>query len=87
MKPERWNDPTKKIFPYQVGFTAPPHDFDAAPHDFLKIAPEGVGGHGRLIHAEDYGPPALSTCGQLSQARRGRALHVQPTPVPMWWAR
>ena len=54
MKPERWNDPTKKIFPYQVGFTAPPHDFDAAPHDFLKIAPEGVGAHGRLIHSEDY---------------------------------
>ena len=54
MKPERWNDPAKKIFPYQVGFTAPPHDFDAAPHDFLKIAPEGVGAHGRLIHAEDY---------------------------------
>ncbi|MEM9629041.1 MAG: hypothetical protein AAGA21_22625 [Pseudomonadota bacterium] len=54
MKPERWNDPAKKIFPHQVGFTAPPHDFDAAPHDFLKIAPEGVGAHGRLIHAEDY---------------------------------
>lgn len=54
MKPERWNDPTKKIFPHQVGFTAPPHDFDAAPHDFLRIAPEGVGAHGRLIHAEDY---------------------------------
>ena len=41
-----------KIFPYQVGFTAPPHDFDAAPHD-LKIAPEGVA-HGRLIHVENY---------------------------------
>ncbi|MEM8838990.1 MAG: hypothetical protein AAGE89_12920 [Pseudomonadota bacterium] len=54
MKPERWNDPVKKIFPHQVGFTAPPHDFDAAPHDFLKIAPEGVGVHGRLLHAEDY---------------------------------
>ena len=54
MKPERWNDPAKKIFPCQVGFTAPPHDFDAAPHDFLKIAPEGVGVHGRLLHAEDY---------------------------------
>ncbi|MEM8775962.1 MAG: hypothetical protein AAGF53_13070 [Pseudomonadota bacterium] len=54
MKPLRWNDPAKKIFPHQVGFTAPPHDFDAAPHDFLKIAPEGVGAHGRLIHAENY---------------------------------
>ncbi|MEL7013903.1 MAG: hypothetical protein AAFO72_11555 [Pseudomonadota bacterium] len=54
MKPERWYDPSKKIFPHQVGFTAPPHDFDAAPHDFLKIAPEGVGAHGRLIHVETY---------------------------------
>ncbi|SLN72084.1 hypothetical protein ROA7450_03983 [Roseovarius albus] len=54
MKPERWNDPTKKIIPHQVGFTAPPHDFDAAPHDFLRIAPEGVGAHGRLIHAGEY---------------------------------
>ena len=54
MKPERWNDPAKKIFPHQVGFTAPPHDFDAAPHDFLKIAPEGVGVHGRLLHTENY---------------------------------
>ncbi len=54
MKPERWNDPAKKLFPHQVGFTAPPHDFDAAPHDFLRIAPEGVGVHGRLIHVEDY---------------------------------
>lgn len=54
MKPERWNDPLKKIFPYQVGFTAPPHDFDAAPHDFLRMAPEGIGVHGRLIHVAEY---------------------------------
>lgn len=54
MKPERWNDPNKKIFPHQVGFTAPPHDFDAAPHDFLKIAADGVGAHGRLIHVAQY---------------------------------
>ncbi len=54
MKPERWNDPPKKIFPHQVDFTAPPHDFDPAPHDFLRIAPEGVAAYGRLIHAEDY---------------------------------
>jgi len=54
MKPDRWTDPAKKIFPHQVGFTAPPHDFDAAPHDFLRIAPGGVGVHGRLIHVEDY---------------------------------
>ncbi len=55
MKPERWFDPTKKIFPYQVGFTAPPHDFDAAPSDFLRIAPRSVGAHGRLLHLAEYG--------------------------------
>ena len=43
MKPERWKDPANKLFPYQVGFTAPPHDFDAAPTDFMRIAPETVG--------------------------------------------
>lgn len=54
IKPERWFDPAKKLFPHQVGFTSPPHDFDAAPHDFLKIAPEGVGVHGRLLHVTEY---------------------------------
>lgn len=54
IKPRRWSDPANKIFPHQVGFTAPPHDFDAAPHDFLRIAPEGVGVHGRLIHVPVY---------------------------------
>ncbi len=54
VKPERWKDPANKLFPYQVGFTAPPHDFDAAPADFLKIAPEGVGVHGRMLHVSGY---------------------------------
>ena len=53
-KPARWADPAKKLFPYQVGFTAPPHDFDAAPSDFLRIAPESVGAHGRMLHAPVY---------------------------------
>ncbi|MEM7293005.1 MAG: hypothetical protein AAF420_06355 [Pseudomonadota bacterium] len=53
-KPERWFDPQNKIFPYQVGFTSPPYDFDAAPTDFLEIAPKGVGVHGRMIHVPDY---------------------------------
>ncbi len=53
-KPERWADPANKIFAHQVGFTAPPHDFDAAPTDFLKIAPEGVGAHGRMLHVPVY---------------------------------
>ena len=54
MKPERWLNPANKLFPHQVGFTAPPHDFDAAPTDFLRIAPESVGVHGRMIHVPDY---------------------------------
>ena len=53
-KPERWSDPKSKIFPYQVGFTSPPHDFDAAPTDFQRIAPETVGVHGRMLHVPDY---------------------------------
>ena len=53
-KPERWRDPANKLFPHQVGFTAPPHDFDAAPTDFLKIAPESVGVHGRMLHLRGY---------------------------------
>jgi maleate cis-trans isomerase len=54
MKPERWSNPENKLFPYQVGFTSPPHDFDAAPSDFLRIAPETVGVHGRMLHVPGY---------------------------------
>ncbi len=54
MKPQRWANPDNKLFPYQVGFTSPPHDFDAAPTDFLGIAPETVGVHGRMLHVPDY---------------------------------
>lgn len=53
-RPARWADPANKLFPYQVGFTSPPHDFDAAPSDFLSIAPEGVGAHGRMLHVPGY---------------------------------
>ena len=53
-KPERWADPKNKLFPHQVGFTSPPHDFDAAPSDFLRISPRSVGGHGRLLHLDMY---------------------------------
>ena len=55
VKPERWSDPANKLFPHQVGFTGPPHDFDGAPSDFLRMAPETVGVHGRLLHAPVYG--------------------------------
>ncbi|MEL7544671.1 MAG: hypothetical protein AAGJ70_12945 [Pseudomonadota bacterium] len=53
-KPERWSDPANKIFSHQVGFTAPPHDFDAAPTDFLRMAPAHVGVHGRMLHLRGY---------------------------------
>ena len=54
MKPQRWKDSKNKLFPSQVGFTSPPHDFDAAPSDFLRIAPETVGVHGRMLHVPGY---------------------------------
>lgn len=54
-KPAHWADPRNKLFPYQVGFTAPPHDFDAAPSDFLRMAPRSVGVHGWMLHVPDYG--------------------------------
>ena len=51
--PEIWV-PEHKLFPYQVGFTCPPFDYDAAPSDFLRIAPRSVGVHGWMLHAPDY---------------------------------
>ncbi|MDE2791462.1 MAG: hypothetical protein OXI81_13715 [Paracoccaceae bacterium] len=62
-KPAVWSDPSKKPFPYQVGFTCPPQDFDAAPTDFLRMAPETVGVHGRMLHIPGY-------CHQLDQRKR-----------------
>ena len=44
----------KKLFPYQVGFTSPPFDFDAAPSDFLRMCPDTVGVHGWMMHDPDY---------------------------------
>ncbi len=54
IRPEAWLDPANKLFPHQVGFTSPPHDFDAAVSDFLRIAPRSVGVHGRMLHAPVY---------------------------------
>ena len=53
-KPAKWSDPDHKLFPYQVGFTAPPKDWDAAPSDFLRMSPDSVGVHGRLLHTPEY---------------------------------
>ncbi|MEM9435793.1 MAG: hypothetical protein AAGA15_02040 [Pseudomonadota bacterium] len=51
--PEEWK-PEHKLFPHQVGFTCPPFDWDAAPTDFQRIAPESVGVHGWMLHVPDY---------------------------------
>ena len=53
LMPEEWR-PEHKLFPHQVGFTCPPFDYDAAPSDFLRMAPETVGVHGWMLHAPDY---------------------------------
>lgn len=53
-KPAHWADPKNKLFPHQVGFTCPPHDWDAAPSDFQRIAPDTVGVHGWMLHVPDY---------------------------------
>ena len=76
-KPEKWADPSNKLFPHQVGFTAPPMDFDAAPTDFLRICPPSVGVHGRLLARTRYAHELSQRAGQLPPARRGRALHEQ----------
>ena len=51
--PKQWTK-EQKLFPHQVGFTCPPHDWDAAPSDFSKIAPDSVGVHGWMLHVPDY---------------------------------
>ena len=50
--PGEWT-PQQKLFPHQVGFTCPPFDFDAAPSDFLRMAPASVGVHGWMLHVPD----------------------------------
>ena len=46
--------PEHKLFPHQVGFTCPPHDWDAAPSDFQRISPDTVGVHGWMLHLPNY---------------------------------
>lgn len=53
-KAEHWKNASNKLFPHQVGFTCPPHDYDAAPSDFLRMSPGTVGVHGRMLHVPDY---------------------------------
>ncbi|MEM1199197.1 MAG: hypothetical protein AAGI06_07820, partial [Pseudomonadota bacterium] len=54
VKPAHWSNPKNKLFKYQVGYTCPPHDYDAAVSDFLRMCPEHVGAHGRMLHVPDY---------------------------------
>ncbi len=51
--PTEWKS-EHKLFPYQVGFTCPPHDWDAAPSDFSRVCPESVGVHGWMMHVPEY---------------------------------
>lgn len=51
--PRQWTQ-EQKLFPHQVGFTCPPHDWDAAPSDFSSISPNSVGVHGWMLHVPDY---------------------------------
>lgn len=51
--PSEWQE-EHKLFTHQVGFTCPPFDYDAAPSDFLRIAPRDVGVHGWMLHVPDY---------------------------------
>lgn len=53
LMPEEWRE-EHKLFSHQVGFTCPPFDYDAAPSDFLRMAPETVGVHGWMLHVPDY---------------------------------
>ncbi|MEM6481483.1 MAG: hypothetical protein AAF922_15760 [Pseudomonadota bacterium] len=53
LMPEEWRT-EHKLFTHQVGFTCPPFDYDAAPSDFLRIAPRTVGVHGWMLHVPDY---------------------------------
>lgn len=53
LMPQDWR-PEHKLFPHQVGFTCPPFDYDAAPSDFLRMAPDSVGVHGWMLHVPDY---------------------------------
>lgn len=51
--PNKWKQ-EHKLFPHQVGFTCPPHDWDAAPSDFSSISDDTVGVHGWMLHVPDY---------------------------------
>ena len=74
-KPRKWANPKIKLFPHQVGFTCPPHDFDAAPSDFLRMAPRSVGAHGWMLHVPDYAHRLDQRRKELRHARGFSRMH------------
>lgn len=77
-KPAHWSNPKNKLFPHQVGFTCPPHDFDAAPTDFLRIAPGTVGVHGRMLRVP--GLTLESVLRKLKDAAKAGAVFSKDFP-------
>ena len=75
LMPTTWRS-EHKLFPHQVGFTCPPFDYDAAPSDFLRLAPETVGVHGWMLHAPDYEHGLDQRKKKLWYDGRFRTLHV-----------
>ena len=54
MNSSRWTEGRHKLFPYQVGFVAPPADFESSATDFLRIAPPSVGVIQHQLHVPEY---------------------------------
>ena len=49
-----WSKGRRKLFPYQVGFVAPPADFESSPTDFMRIAPPSIGVIQHQLHVPQY---------------------------------
>ena len=54
MNSSNWPEGRHKLFPYQVGFVAPPADFESSATDFLRIAPPSVGVIQHQLHVPEY---------------------------------
>ena len=54
MNSSSWAEGRHKLFPYQVGFVAPPADFESSATDFLRIAPPSVGVIQHQLHVPEY---------------------------------
>ena len=67
-KAAHWSEPKNKLFRYQVGFTCPPQDYDAAPSDFLRMSPRSVGVHGWMLHFPEYRHQSRTAQGKIRYA-------------------